>query len=89
MSTRPANETTPAFALSERTPVKLPLALLGFLLSCVAAGAIAYATVRTTLSDHTDRIVSVEREQQQMREIVIRIDENVKRLVRSEERGRD
>jgi hypothetical protein len=83
-----ANDTQPPMTLSERTPLRMPLSFQMTMLAAVAAAAVAYGTARVTLSDHTERIAAIEKEQATTREIVIRIDENVKRLIRDEDRRR-
>lgn len=82
------DQTAPAWSVSEGTRIKLPLAVLVAILSAVAAAAIAYGSVRNTIADHGEKISALEQRATADREMLFRIDENVKRLVRQAERDR-
>lgn len=82
-----STETTPAVSVSKDKKITLPLALLASLLG---AGAMAYARLAGTedkVERHTQQIQALEAEARATREILIRIDENVKDLRRSQRRA--
>lgn len=72
--------TIPPLNVSEEMRVKMPLKTLLALLAVVAAGAIAWASTRSDVAGNTRRIDKLEVDQNVSRELLIRIDENVKAL---------
>lgn len=66
--------------LSKARLVSMPLALLFVLLLAVAGGAVALNSTRDQVARNTADIVSMQAEIKSSREILIRIDENVKAL---------
>jgi hypothetical protein len=82
-----STDTTPAFKVSRSREVTLTLSLLGAL---IAAGAVAYARLTGTeqrVDRHDMQIQVIEQEAKSTREILIRIDENVKDLRRGTRRA--
>jgi hypothetical protein len=89
-----STETNPAFKLSKESRISMPLALLVGLLAVAGAGAVAWSETRAdVISTKADvvrsaaDIIELRTEAKATREILIRIDENVKDLRRSERRG--
>lgn len=74
------DDTRPAFALSPDSRVKLPIALLGTLFAACAAASAAWISVRADVHTHTQQIAALETEVRNSRELLVRIDENVKAL---------
>lgn len=74
------DETRPGFNLSQDTRVKLPLALLGSMFFACAAATAAWIGVRSDVQVHTQKIDTLENEVRTSRELLVRIDENVKAL---------
>jgi len=74
------DDTRPAFAISQDSRVKLPIAFLGTLLAVCAAATAAWISVRADVHTHTQQIASLENEVRTSRELLVRIDENVKAL---------
>lgn len=80
-------ETLAPFQITRERKVVLPIALL---LSIVGAIALAYARLAVAADNvqrNTDEIKAIKTDQQIQREILIRIDENVKDLRRAQRRG--
>lgn len=69
-------------SLTDKTPVKLPLAVWLVAMMAAATAGIAYNSIKTESGQHTQDIVELKSDAKVQREIVIRIDENVKALVR-------
>ena len=75
-----SSETTPAFSVTRDTRVKLPLALLWTLVASAALiGGYVY-TLRAEVTQHSTEIAEVKAEARASRELLVRIDENVKQL---------
>lgn len=74
------DETRPGFNLSQDTRVKLPLALLSSMFFACAAATAAWISVRSDVHTHTQKIDTLENEVRTSRELLVRIDENVKAL---------
>jgi predicted HicB family RNase H-like nuclease len=74
------DDTRPAFAVSPDSRVKLPLAFLGTMLAACAAATAAWISVRADVYTHTQQIAGLETEVRNSRELLVRIDENVKAL---------
>ncbi len=81
-------ETRASFSVSEDTKLKLPLRVQFVLLAFVAAGAAAWALTRRDVSDHADRLASVETKQASDHDVLVEIRADVKRLLREDERRR-
>lgn len=75
--------TSPGFSLSGESRIKLPLALLASVCAIIASGTAAYITVRADVALHTLQIKALENEVRSSRELLVRIDENVKTLKES------
>jgi hypothetical protein len=75
-----SDDTRPSFALSQDTRIKLPLALLGSLFFACAAATAAWISVRADVSNHSTEIEALKTEVRTSRELLVRIDENVKQL---------
>jgi hypothetical protein len=71
---------TAPFQLSKERRVSMPLALLFVLLTAVGVGAVALNTTRDQVARNTTAITELQTEAKTTREILIRIDENVKQL---------
>jgi hypothetical protein len=80
MSAKPTEETRPAFSVSPESRIKLPLALLASLFVACAAATGAWISVRSDVSTHGLKIHALETEVRTSRELLVRIDENVKQL---------
>jgi len=75
-----STETSPPFAVSRDTRVKLPLALLwAMLVTAAGTGGYVY-TLRGDVETHTREIRTLQEEAKASRELLVRIDENVKAL---------
>jgi hypothetical protein len=83
MSDYPANETRPSFSVSAESRVKLPLALLAGLLGACAAATAGWATIRSDVAKHSLEIAALQADARSARELLVRIDENVKALKES------
>lgn len=80
MSAKPTEETRPSFSFSPDSRIKLPLALLGSFFFAVAAATAAWISVRSDVATHGTKISALESEVRTSRELLVRIDENVKAL---------
>lgn len=76
-------------SLTDKTPVKLPLAVWLVTLAAAASAGVAYNSLRAeneqnrvAVHEVATRVDTQAAEQQTMREVLIRIDENVKQLRR-------
>lgn len=77
------DETTPPFSISSDTRVKLPASLLwSLVIGAAALGGYVY-TLRAEVAQHTSDIAEVKAEARASRELLVRIDENVKQLKES------
>lgn len=76
----PAETTQAPFQISKERRISMPLALLFGLLVAVAAGAVALNSTRDQVNRNTSDIAVLQTEAKSTREILIRIDENVKQL---------
>jgi hypothetical protein len=73
-------ETRAPFSISQDSRVKLPLAMLwSLLVGAIVIGGYVY-TLRAEVSQHTSEIAEVKVEARASRELLVRIDENVKQL---------
>jgi outer membrane murein-binding lipoprotein Lpp len=84
-----STDTTPPIRVSKASQVTLPVAVL---FSLLCAGAVAYARMSSTAEQverHTNQIHALEASDRSTREILIRIDENVKSLRREQRGGRE
>lgn len=80
MSAKPSNETSPAFSVSPDSRVRLPLMLLwSIVLTSILVGGYVY-TLRAEVAQHTVDIKTLQEETRASRELLVRIDENVKEL---------
>lgn len=77
---RPPEDTRSAFSVSQDTRVRLPLTLLGSLFLACAVATAAWISVRAEVATHTVKIEALETEARSSRELLVRIDENVKQL---------
>ena len=84
----PPQETEAGFSLNEHTRIKIPLSLQVTLLSAIAALAIAYATARATLHEHAEKIATIEARTATDHDVLVEIRNDVKRLVREDDRRR-
>jgi len=75
-----SNSTRPSFDVSTESRIKLPLALLGSLLVASAAATAGWITIRTDVQQHGIEISALQAEARSARELLVRIDENVKAL---------
>jgi hypothetical protein len=80
MSAKHNEETCPSFSVSPESRIKLPLALLGSLFFACAAATAAWISVRSDVATHGTKISALENEVRSSRELLVRIDENVKAL---------
>ena len=80
MSAKPADDTHPAFSVSPESRIKLPLALLASLFAAVALASAGWITVRDEVQQHSAAISALQSEARSSRELLVRIDENVKAL---------
>lgn len=80
MSAKPADDTRPSFSFSPESRIKLPLALLGSLFVACAVATAAWISVRSDVATHGTKISALESEVRSSRELLVRIDENVKAL---------
>ena len=80
MSDYSSNETRPSFSVSSESRVKLPLALLAGLLGACAAATAGWATLRSDVAKHSLEISALQADARSARELLVRIDENVKAL---------
>ena len=80
MSAKPADDTRPAFSVSPESRIKLPLALLASLFTAVALATAGWITVRAEVAQHSVEINALQSEARSSRELLVRIDENVKAL---------
>jgi hypothetical protein len=76
------NNTDAPFDISERKRLSMPMALLLSLLTGTAVGYAAWNSVRDKVESQGAAISALEAEARTTREILIRIDENVKDLRR-------
>lgn len=75
-----SHEAAPEYNFNEATRIKLPLALLwSFFLGAVVIGGYVYQ-LRAEVTQHTIEIAHVKEEARASRELLVRIDENVKQL---------
>lgn len=74
---------TAPFMISKERRLNMPAALLVSLLAIVAAGAIAWSSTREQVQRNTLDIGEIKLEMRANREVLIRIDENVKDLRRT------
>lgn len=74
------DDTRAPFAISQDSRVKLPLALLTSLFAACAVATAAWIGMRTDVAAHGQRIDALESEVRSSRELLVRIDENVKAL---------
>lgn len=80
------SDSQPPMKVSDTRRITLPLALL---VAIVVAGAVGYARLTSSedrLGRHETRLTDLEAEARTTREILIRIDENVKELRRTQHR---
>ncbi len=77
------SETRPSFSVSAESRVKLPLALLAGLLGACAAATAGWATLRSDVAKHSLEISALQADARSARELLVRIDENVKALKES------
>ena len=71
-----------ARAISEDTPIKLPVkAWLALIAGAAVAGG-AWYSLKADVSSHTGQILDLNKDMREQREILIRVDENVKQLRR-------
>ena len=75
-----SNDPRTSFNLPEQTRVRLPLALLGALFTAVALATAGWISVRADIALHAHAITALEIEVRSSRELLVRIDENVKAL---------
>lgn len=69
-------------SITDKTPVKLPLVLwLSALLAASMAGG-AYYSIKADVTQHSSDITELKTDARMQREILIRVDENVKELKR-------
>ena len=80
MSAKPDADTRPAFSFSPESRIKLPLALLASLFVACAGATGAWISVRSDVATHGLKIHALENEVRTSRELLVRIDENVKAL---------
>ena len=80
MSAKPDDDTRPAFSVSPESRIKLPLALLASLFTAVALATAGWITVRDEVAQHSVEINALQSEARSSRELLVRIDENVKAL---------
>ena len=80
-------ESEPPLHLSKSRTLSMPLALLFSLLAVTALGAIAWSSTREQVNRNTSDITILQAEAKAAREILIRIDENVKDLRRAARRA--
>ena len=80
MSAKPTEDTRPAFSVSAESRIKLPLALLASLFTAVALATAGWITVRADVQQHSAAISALQSEARTSRELLVRIDENVKAL---------
>lgn len=73
-------ETRPAFDISDRTKVRLPLLVWLALLASVSTAAGAYYAMRDDVQRSKQDIVELKHEVRTTRELLIRIDANVAAL---------
>lgn len=79
-------ETRPPFVVTADSRVKLPLALLwSLVVTSALVGGYVY-TLRAEVAQHTLDIAQVKEEARASRELLVRIDENVKQLKESSRR---
>ena len=76
-------KTATTFNLSEQSRVRLPLALLISLFGAVALATAGWMTVRADVAQHSIQLSALENEVRSSRELLVRIDENVKALKES------
>lgn len=77
-----STETTPAIRVSKERSVSMPLVLLISILTMCALGYSTWASTKEQVIRNSADIVDLRFEAQKTREILIRIDENVKDLRR-------
>lgn len=77
---RTDTDTRPAFSITGESRVKLPLALLASAGLAIAAGTTAWITLRSDVAQHAHQIAALQIEMRSNRELLVRIDENVKAL---------
>ena len=75
-----SSDTRAAFHISDQTRVRLPLALLVSLFAAIAAATAGWISVRGEVAQHSLQIGALETEVRSSRELLVRIDENVKAL---------
>ena len=75
--------------LSEDTWLTMRMKVLLALLGVVACGAIAWATTQSSVADHERRLATLESSRVTDRELLVRIDENVKALTNAARRQGD
>lgn len=86
---------SPSRAITDSTPVKLPIRVWLGALALAASAGVAWFSLKADTAVNTTEIAQVKQdnkdmrqEQRELREIVIRIDENVKQLRRDSRTGR-
>lgn len=78
------NTTRTPFTLAPERQITVPAALFVSLLTIAAVGYAAWSSTRDQVQRNTSDLVEVKREAAAAREILIRIDENVKELKRQQ-----
>lgn len=75
-----SNNLTPSYSVSSESRIKLPLALLASLLAACAVATAGWATLRSDVAKHNLEIAALQVDSRNARELLVRIDENVKAL---------
>ena len=82
MSTHHDRETDAGFSFSDDSKAKAPLRVWLAVLTAVAAGAIAWTTLRLDVADHATRLGALEGETRNTRDLLLRIDERTAEIKR-------
>ena len=72
--------TTPTISVSAESRIRLPLTLLISLFTAVGLATAGWMTVRDEVAQHHIEIAALQVEARASRELLVRIDENVKAL---------
>lgn len=73
-------------SISADTPIKIPLRMWLTIIGCIVASACTitgmYFSIKEEVALHTQDILDLKRSEREQREILIRVDENLKELKR-------